>query len=571
MAAKKTSTKRTSRNKSARAESGKKPSNPSKSVDVESAKSLFGFSLHGWVASSLKIAAARDVRSGFRATLVVISEPQTKRALLEIKKQFGAFPKWQEAQLVSWLDGRSSSDLFSLTLKDGPVWFLRLIESVKADSSTESRDTLAKSVFTRARDAAGPVLQGARTAKCEKLVLDFSASTREELQGFLVGLEIANYSFSETRGYRRGGKRPVVFLLPPPVVEDAKELKAMIVDGSRLGVAVNLARHLTNLPGGTLTPTVYADLARAVMAEVGDVRVDVWDERRLKSENMNLLLAVGGGAASPPRLVHMSYRPKERGAEKRPVALVGKGVTFDSGGLDIKPSSGMRLMKKDMGGSAAVLALTWWAADAGLPLALDSYLALAENAVSSNSFRPGDIIKARSGLAIEIDNTDAEGRLVLADAMNVAVTQKAEDVPACLIDIATLTGAIKVGLGTEIAGLFTNSDDLAREIFDAGLKRGDLSWRMPLFQPYKSGLRSNFADYVNSAAGGFGGAITAALFLELFAKTEDGPSLPWAHLDIYAWRDGASGAWTEAGGSGQGVLSMSEVLSRFVSGKWAEG
>lgn len=535
------------------------------------AGSLFGFSLKGWVSNSLKIANARESRSGIRGTLVVLSEPDSKRAFATIKKHTGALSKWQEQAVRGWMDSKSPADVFSLTLKDGPIWFLRLVESAKADLATESRDTLAKSVFARARDAAGAVLQGARSAKVEKIVLDFAQSTREEFQGFLVGLEIASYAFAEARGYRGAGARPALHLIPPPVVEDAKELKNMITDASRLGVAVNLARHLTNLPGGTLTPTVYADLARAVMADAPGVRIDVWDERRLKAENMNLLLAVGAGAAAPPRLVHISYRPKERGAEKRPIALVGKGVTFDSGGLDIKPSSGMRLMKKDMGGSAAVLALTWWAANAGLPLALDSYLALAENAVSSNSFRPGDIIKARNGLAIEIDNTDAEGRLVLADAMNVAVTQKGEDAPACMIDLATLTGAIKVGLGSEIAGLFTNSDDLAREIFDAGLKRGDLSWRMPLFQPYKSMLRSNFADYVNSSSGGFGGAITAALFLEFFAKREDGGAVPWAHLDIYAWRDGASGAWLEGGGSGQGVLSLSEVLSRFVSGKWAEG
>ena len=550
--------------------SARRSAKPS-SKSLSDANSLFGFSLKGWLATSLKISTARETRSGLRGTLVVLSEPDAKRAFQAVKKYAGVLSKWQEQAVRNWLDSKNPVDVFMLTMKDGPLWFLRLVESAKADLATESRDTLAKSVFARARDAAGSVLQGTRSSKMERLVLDFTQSTREEFQGFLVGLEVANYSFAETRGYRASSSRPALNLIAPLAVEDLKELKSMIAEASRLGVAVNLARHLTNLPGGTLTPTAYADFARSVMADVPGVRIDVWDERRLKSENMNLLLAVGAGAAAPPRLVHITYRPKDRGAEKRPIALVGKGVTFDSGGLDIKPSAGMRLMKKDMGGSAAVLALTWWAATARLPLALDSYLALAENAVSSNSFRPGDIVKSRSGLAIEIDNTVAEGRLVLADAMNVAVTQKGEDAPACMIDLATLTGAIKVGLGTEIAGLFTNSDDLAREIFDAGLKRGDLSWRMPLFQPYKTMLRSNFADYVNSASSGFGGAITAALFLELFTKSGDGASVPWAHLDIYAWRDSAVGAWLEGGGSGQGVLALSEVLSRFVSGKWAEG
>lgn len=536
---------------------------------------LFGFDTHAWT-SSLKVVPARQARTGHRGTIIIVSEPQAKRALAAVKAQVSSpLAKWQEAQLKLWFEGKRSEEIFSMTLRDGPVWLLKVTETVESQTEGSGlkagQDPLAKSVFAKVRDAAGAVFTASKAAKLEKIVLDFTHASREELQAFVAGLEIASYSFAEVRGYRSHNWVPQMFLLAPSGMDDTKELKTLLAESGRLGVAVNLARHLTNLPGGTLTPTVYAELARKLVADLPGVRVDIWEERRLKSENMNLLLAVGGGAASPPRLVHISYRPKDRGAEKKPIALVGKGITFDSGGLDIKPSSGMRLMKKDMGGSAAVLALTWWAAESGLSLALDSYLALAENAVSANSFRPGDIIRAKNGLAIEIDNTDAEGRLVLADAMSVAVNQKGEDAPGCLIDLATLTGAIKVGLGAEIAGLFTNSDDLAREIFDAGLKRGDLSWRMPLFQPYRKSLSSPFADYVNSSSGGFGGAITAALFLEFFVKNENKETVPWAHLDIYAWRDGASGAWTEGGGSGQGVLALTEVLGRFVRGKWAEG
>lgn len=536
-----------------------------------SADSFFGFSTKSWI-SALKQTPLRQARTGLRATVIVVADPASKRALAGVKTQIATpMAKWQEDQIKTWLDGkRGDSDLLHLALRDGPVWLLKFSDVAHSKGESVGRDPLSRTPFVRARDAAGTVLGSVKSAKLEKLVIDFTHATREELQGFLVGLEIANYSFSEVRGYRSAGAKAALHLIPPSTIDEAKEIKTLIAECGRLGVAVNMARHLTNLPGGTLTPTVYADLARKLVSDLPGVRVDVWDERRLKSENMNLLLAVGGAAASPPRLVQISYRPKERGAEKKPVALVGKGVTFDSGGLDLKPSSGMRLMKKDMGGSAAVLALTWWAAESGLPLAIDSYLALAENAVSSNSFRPGDIVKAKNGLAIEIHNTDAEGRLVLADAFTVAVNQKGENAPGCLIDLATLTGAIKVGLGGEIAGLFTNSDDLAREIFDAGLKRGDLSWRMPLFQPYRRSLNSHFADHVN-ASDGFGGAITAALFLEFFIRNEDKLQVPWAHLDIYAWKDSASGAWQESGGSGQGVLALTEVLARFVQGKWAEG
>ncbi|MEK7357338.1 MAG: leucyl aminopeptidase family protein, partial [Bdellovibrionota bacterium] len=257
-----------------------------------------------------------------------------------------------------------------------------------------------------------------------------------------------------------------------------------------------------------------------------------------------------------PCLVHLSYRPKMKTADARPIAIVGKGVTFDSGGLDVKPSSGMRWMKKDMGGSAASVGLAYWAVTSGLPLPLDIYLSLAENAIGGASFRPGDVITARNGTTVEIGNTDAEGRLVLADALDVAVTRK--EMPAAVINIATLTGAIKVGLGADIAGLFSNNDSLATEIEEAGRRTGDLSWRMPLFQPYKSMLRSTFADTNNCSDGGFGGAITAALFLEMFVK-----DVPWAHLDIYAWKDGSGGPYAESGGNGQPIQALASVLEKF--------
>lgn len=515
----------------------------------------------GWV-RKLLVAGAREFKQKSSVLVIFVPGVPPKKALVSIKKLLGSgLPRFQEASILLWLE-RRNTDVHTISLSSGPI---ALVTFSETKPSGHSPDPLEKSSYARARDAAGIVFAAYKSSDADKVVVDFGGASRDEISGFLTGLEIASYSFAETMGYKTPGKKKPALFARSSAESTRDVLKLLAADASRLGAAVNLARHLTNLPGGTLTPTVYAEYARELFRGQDHVRVDVWDESRLRAEGCGLHLAVGSAAEEPPRLVHISYRPSERGAERRPVALVGKGITFDSGGLDLKPSSGMRLMKKDMGGSAAALALAWWAVDAGLPLALDVYLALAENAVSSRSFRPGDIVKARNGLAIEIHNTDAEGRLVLADAMDVAVSAKDEDRPACLIDLATLTGAIKVGLGADIAGLFTTSDDLGREIYDAGVKRGDLSWRMPLFQPYKSALRSPFADYVN-AGDGFGGAITAALFLQLFAK-----DVPWAHLDIYAWKDSASGAWLEGGGSGQGVLALSEVLGRFVSGKWAEG
>lgn len=515
----------------------------------------------GWVRKLLP-AGARELKQKNSILVFFVTEAQPKKALNSIKKLVGAgLPRFQEASVLQWLE-RRAADALTIPMASGP---LVLVAFPEVKSGGHSPDPLEKSTYARARDAAGAAYTAYKSGEADKIVIDFGGSSRDEISGFLTGLEIASYGFAETMGYKTAGKKKPALFAKSSAESTRDVLKVLATDASRLGAAVNLARHLTNLPGGTLTPTVYAEYARELFRGQDHVRVDVWDESRLRAEGCGLHLAVGSAAEEPPRLVHVSYRPSERGAERRPVALVGKGITFDSGGLDLKPSSGMRLMKKDMGGSAAALAIAWWAVDAGLPLALDVYLALAENAVSSRSFRPGDIVKARNGLAIEIHNTDAEGRLVLADAMDVAVSAKDDERPACLIDLATLTGAIKVGLGADIAGLFTTSDDLGREIYDAGVKRGDLSWRMPLFQPYKSALRSPFADYVN-AGDGFGGAITAALFLQLFAK-----DVPWAHLDIYAWKDSAAGAWLEGGGSGQGVLALSEVLGRLVSGKWAEG
>jgi len=205
-----------------------------------------------------------------------------------------------------------------------------------------------------------------------------------------------------------------------------------------------------------------------------------------------------------------------------------------------------------MGGSAAVLGTAMWAVASGLKVNLDVYLALAENSVSDKSFRPSDVVTARNGMSVEIHNTDAEGRLVLADALDVAVKQKTK--PRAVVDVATLTGAIKVALGAQLAGLFANDSKLSSALSSAGSQAGDLMWSMPLYRKYSSQMSSNFADMVN-ATDGFGGAITAALFLEKFVA-----DVPWAHLDIYAWKDAPDGCWLEAGGSGQSILALAAFL-----------
>ncbi len=393
--------------------------------------------------------------------------------------------------------------------------------------------------------AIGDALLAADKLKAEALEIHIDVED-SLLEPLISGLEVALYRFRSV-SVRDWSIR---------VFHKKKSLSSSALETlSVRGQSINLARHLVNLPPNRLYPESFVQLAKENFKGAKNLKIEVWDERRLEKEGMGLHLGVGQGSKFPPRLLILSYRP--RASDRRaPVALVGKGITFDSGGLDLKPSSGMRLMKKDMGGSAAVMGIMNWAVKSGLDYPLDAYLALAENSVSENSFRPSDVLRSRNGLEVEIHNTDAEGRLVLADAMDVAVTAKIK--PRCLIDLATLTGAIKVGLGAKVAGLFSNNQELRDQLVLAARASGDWAWPMPLVQAYAGSMKSNYADLVNSVDG-FGGAITAALFLEKFSA-----GIPWAHLDIYAWKDSAEGCFLESGGSGQGVLLLTEWLTQLV-------
>jgi leucyl aminopeptidase len=290
----------------------------------------------------------------------------------------------------------------------------------------------------------------------------------------------------------------------------------------RLARAAFLARDLTNTPAGDLGPEELAQAAVRVAEEGGAChRVIVGDD--LLGENYPTIHAVGRASTRPPRLVDLVWG--DPAAPK--VTLVGKGVCFDTGGLDLKPASGMRLMKKDMGGAAIVLGLAQAIMDARLPVRLRVLLPCVENSVSGNAMRPTDIIRTRKGLTVEIGNTDAEGRLILCDALAEASTET----PQLLIDMATLTGAARVALGPELAALFCNDDKLAAALLDAADAEEDPMWRMPLWRPYRKMIDSKIADLNNVSEGPHAGAITAALYLQEFVE----PGIPWAHLDVMAW------------------------------------
>jgi leucyl aminopeptidase len=334
-----------------------------------------------------------------------------------------------------------------------------------------------------------------------------------------IGWALAAYRFERYRKPEdgEGGRQP-----PLLVVEDADVARRAM----RLAEAVHLARDLINTPASDLGPAELADAIAAEGRRYGaEVAVTTGDG--LLAANYPAVHAVGQASPRAPRLVDLRWG--EPGQPR--LTLVGKGVCFDTGGLDIKPSAGMLLMKKDMGGAAVMLALARLVMDAGLPVRLRLLVPAVENSVAGDAFRPGDVLRTRAGISVEIGNTDAEGRLVLADAL----AEADQEHPALLVDAATLTGAARVALGPELPALFTPDDALAEELLRHGRAVHDPVWRLPLHTPYRSYLKSAVADINNAGSKPMAGSITAALFLKEFVKA----TTAWAHLDMFAWNDEA--------------------------------
>jgi leucyl aminopeptidase len=286
--------------------------------------------------------------------------------------------------------------------------------------------------------------------------------------------------------------------------------------------SIYYVRDLINTPTDDMGPTELADFTVALGKQYAATVDQIIGDDLLK-KGFATIHTVGRASDDAPRLLDLRWG----NAAHPKVTLVGKGVCFDTGGLDIKPSSGMLLMKKDMGGAAHVLGLARMIMEAKLPIRLRVLIPAVENSISGNAYRPGDIIKSRKGLTIEIGNTDAEGRVVLADALTEAVSEK----PDMLIDIATLTGAARIALGTDIAVLFTNSDEVAAAVSQHAEQQSDPIWRLPLFASYREALNSSIADINNSSSDSYAGAITAGLFLKEFVPDD----IPWMHFDMMAW------------------------------------
>ena len=337
-----------------------------------------------------------------------------------------------------------------------------------------------------------------------------------------LAFALGSYRFSR---YRKADA-PEVKLVPPDGVD--------IADINRMAEAAQLARDLINTPSNDMGPAELAGAAEALAKRFGaSFNCIVGDE--LPRQNFPLIHAVGMASPRAPRLIDFTW-----GDPSHPkVTLVGKGVCFDTGGLDLKPSSGMLIMKKDMGGAANVLALALMVMDAKLKMRLRVLIPAVENAVAGNAFRPLDIFTSRKGLTVEIGNTDAEGRLILADALALADEEK----PDLLVDLGTLTGAARVALGPDLPPFYTNDETLALDIARSAKQENDPLWRMPLWPAYDSWLESKVANINNAPSGGFAGSITCALFLQRFVEA----ATSWLHVDIYGWTPSAKPARPEGG------------------------
>ncbi len=407
--------------------------------------------------------------------------------------------------------------------------------------------------YERLRQAAGNASQALRSARVSSFssALHLSCTLPKSLEAVAVGALMGSYSFDlyKTKEKELRFAFQAMTLLVASEADIEKE-RARAERCRRLWEGIRLARDLVSHPGNVVTPGYLAQAARELAGRNG-LECRVYESDELEQLGMNALLGVGRGAEEPPRLIVLQYHG---GAAKgRPVVLVGKGITFDSGGISIKPGPGMEEMKTDMAGSAAVLGTMEAAALLQLPLNLIGIIPTAENMPDGKAFKPGDVLTSLSGTTIEITNTDAEGRLILCDALHFAQRYK----PAALIDLATLTGACVIALGHEASGLLGNDQRLVDALKRAGEESGERVWQLPLWEEYGEGMKSDIADLKNAGSRD-GGSIKAAWFLKQFVGDSR-----WAHLDIAgtAWSDKAR-PYSPKGATGVGVRLLIEYLEQ---------
>jgi leucyl aminopeptidase len=453
------------------------------------------------------------------------------RPLVDISASVLALPVWPgDDESGPWI-GPGAADVDGIAAD--------LFEALERESATGKAGQLVSVPVTRAGAVerillvgvgdATPVMYrraGAALARAargvERLASTVAAAASDaELRAFVEGAVLAPYSLLRIGDPGFSGKAPLGTL----VLASTDGTRSTAVDRGRVvSEAGWLARDLVHTPSNVKDPAWLADRAREI-GPVAGVNVRIWDEKALAAEGFGGIVAVGMGSTRPPRLIELSYTPDDANDDTPHVVLVGKGITFDTGGLSLKPRESMVPMKTDMSGGAVVIGVLSALRDVGCRVAVTGLVAAAENMPSGTAQRPSDVIRQYDGTTVEVLNTDAEGRLVLADAIAYAVEHLA---PSVIVDVATLTGAATMGLGRRHAALYSTSDELAGALTAAGDAAGERLWRMPLVADYRESLDSQVADvaHIETRKMG-GGSITAALFLERFAR-----GVPWAHLDI---------------------------------------
>ncbi len=457
------------------------------------------------------------------------------------------------ANLDNAFDGRLAAALKAVGAKGkaGEVTMLAAVEGVAADvvlavglgpvAEAVQPESLRRGAGAAARSLAGR----------KKAVVALPAADTESVAAVVEGIALGAYTYDR---YKKGDAPLGSATVVTPLARD-KEARAALKRAAVIREAVALTRDWINTPPSDLTPAEFATLARAA-AEGAPVDVEVLDEKALRKGGYGGIIGVGQGSVNPPRLVRLSYQPKRAKAH---IAFVGKGITFDSGGLSIKPADGMVTMKCDMSGAAAVVNATLAIARLGLPVAVTTYAAMAENMPSGTAQRPSDVLTMYGGKTVEVLNTDAEGRLVMADAL----VRASEDKPDVLVDVATLTGACVVALGTRVSGIMSNDDELLGTIHAIATDAGEQMWPLPLPEELREKLDSPVADIANIGER-WGGALSAGLFLKEFV----GEGVRWAHLDIAgpAFNDGQPYGYTPKGGTGAAVRTLVKLAEEAAAG-----
>ena len=438
--------------------------------------------------------------------------------------------------------------------KEGNVYVYRAFDELPANRVLvvglgKREEITAETV----RIAAGAAFNKAKSFKVKKVIVDLlgldqEISAYESAQSIVEGTRLADYTFAKYK--KDEGKSPEDVVI---MTEDGRVIKTLqrgIDEAEQTSIATTFARDLVNTPGNEMHPDKLVETARELAKGKSEVRVRVYDQEQLEKMGAGGIVGVGQGSEKPSYLVHMIYKPEK--ATKKKVCLVGKAVTFDSGGLSLKPKKSMTTMKVDMGGAAAVLAVFSVIDQIAPQTEVLGIFAPVENMPSGDAVRPGDVLRMLNKKTVEVLDTDAEGRLTLADLLVYAEKQK----PDFIIELATLTGACVVALGEEITAVMSNNAVLANKILSAAAKSGEKMWEMPLEKNYKKLIKSEIAD-VKNIGNGWGGALTAGLFLQEFVV-----ETPWAHLDIsgpvYAER--VINSYTKKGATGHGVRTLIELL-----------